>query len=158
MKRYNIEAKRRNTDEEWSSWAVAKNYYKALEHEAHVEEVGYEGRTVIHPEVKEIWAILGGDSGGVKVTTDKIFDAGYRKASTVRAETERRVTRKVAKHILTEIAEAYEKYGGAYGLKECILKLEQEYGFKDCRDCHYFVGCEAACGGRICGEFKDKEK
>ncbi len=157
MRRYDIEAKRKNTDEEWSAWATAENYYKALKRAEHVEKVGYEGRLLVHPEVREMWEILEDSYGGIKVTTDVIFDAGFRKASVVKEETTRAVTRKVAKKILSEIADAFEQYGGQYGMKQKILELEQEYGIKNCTDCEYFVGCEMACGGRICGEFEKKK-
>ena len=156
MRRYEIEAKRKNTKEDWSAWTSAEEYYRAKEHEAHVCELGYEGRTVVHPEVREIWAILGDDSGDVKVTTDKIFDAGFRKASVIREETERRVTREVSRAILTEIADAFEKYGGQYGMKQKIIELEEKFGVISCADCKYFVGCEAVCGGRLCDLFEVK--
>lgn len=63
-----------------------------------------------------------------------------------------------ARKILTEIKQAFETYGGTYGMKQRIAELMQEYGIKDCTDCRHFVGCETACGGRICGEFEEKQK
>lgn len=157
MIRYEIEARRRDTNEPWSAWNTADDYYKAIKYEAHAESLGYEARITVHREVLDIWAILGDDSGGVKVTTDKIFDAGFRKASTVREETERRVTREVSRAILTEIADAFEKFGGQYGMKQKIIELEEKYGVISCVDCKYFVGCETACGGRLCDLFKEKD-
>ena len=62
----------------------------------------------------------------------------------------------VAGVILSEIREAYEKYGGAYGMLQKINELEVRFGVRerDCRDCRCFVGCEAARGGSVCDEFE----
>ena len=61
----------------------------------------------------------------------------------------------ISRQILAEIREAYEKYGGAYGMLQKINELEVRFGVRerDCRDCRCFVGCEAARGGRVCDGF-----
>lgn len=60
----------------------------------------------------------------------------------------------LAREILSEIREAYEKYGGAYGMLQKINELEQRFGVIDCTKCRYFVGCESCRTGQVCGEFK----
>ena len=60
----------------------------------------------------------------------------------------------LAREILSEIREAYDKYGGAYGMLQKINELEQKFGVIDCTKCRYFVGCESCRTGQVCGEFK----
>lgn len=156
MTRYEIEARRRGTNEPWSAWNTADNYARAEKYAAHAESLGYDARITVHREVLDIWAILGVEHGGRKETADAIFDAGFRRASTVREETERHVTREVSRAILTEISEAFEKYGGQYGMKQKIIELEEKFGVISCADCRYFTGCETACGGRLCDLYEVK--
>jgi transcriptional regulator with XRE-family HTH domain len=60
----------------------------------------------------------------------------------------------VARQILSEIREAYERYGGAYGMLQKINELEQRLGVIDCTKCRHFVGCESCRTGQVCGEFE----
>ena len=60
----------------------------------------------------------------------------------------------LARQILSEIREAYEKYGGAYGMLQKINELEQRFGVIDCTKCRYFVGCESCRTGQVCGDFE----
>lgn len=156
MERYEIEAKRRNTDEGWSAWDTAKNFYKALEHAEYVEKVGYKSRLVVHPEVKEMWEILGNE-GDVKVTTDAIFDAGFRKESVVKESVTKSVTKNVAKKILSEIRKAAEQYDAPPEVMHTILALEVEYGLKRCRMCRYVDECECP-NGTVCERFEKKKR
>ena len=60
----------------------------------------------------------------------------------------------LAREILSEIREAYERYGGAYGMLQKINELEQRFGVIDCTKCRYFVGCESCRTGQVCGDFE----
>lgn len=60
----------------------------------------------------------------------------------------------LARQILSEIREAYEKYGGAYGMIQKINELDQRFGVIDCTKCRHFVGCESCRTGQVCGEFE----
>lgn len=157
MKRYDIEAKRRDTDEEWSAWTTVNNYGRASEHVAKVEQIGYEGHIRIHPEIIEIWDILGENTLNIAEKTDAIFDADFRKASVIRKETTDKVTKKVAKKILSEISKAVEQYDNPSDMKQRILELEQEYGLKDCRKCCHFDSCECI-NGKVCERFEQRKR
>ena len=56
--------------------------------------------------------------------------------------------------VLAEIREAYERYGGAYGMLQKINELEQRFGVIDCTKCRHFVGCESCRTGQVCGDFE----
>ena len=75
--RYNIQAKRKNTDEEWSAWTEADNYRRAEHHAAYVEEAGYDSKIVAERGIRKLWKILG-DSYEAKDLADAIYDAGFR--------------------------------------------------------------------------------
>ena len=60
----------------------------------------------------------------------------------------------LAREILSEIREAYEKYGGAYGMLQKINELEQRFSVIDCTECRHFVGCESCRTGQVCGDFE----
>ena len=120
MNRYEIEAKRRNTDESFTAWTVANNYGKALAHEAHVENLGYEARIVTHPEVREMWDILSNVGGGVRVQADAIFDADFRKASTVRRSTTMLVSRTILKKLFAALESG--------DIESAIFELADKYG------------------------------
>ena len=75
--RYSIQAKRKNTDEEWSAWTESDNYRRAEHHAAYVEEVGYSSKIVAEKGIRKLWKILG-DSPEAKDTADAIYDAGFR--------------------------------------------------------------------------------
>lgn len=69
-----------------------------------------------------------------------------------------RVTKKVAREILTEVRAAFAKYGGQYGMAMKLNELEVRYGLRerDCRDCRYFVGCECF-SGQMCDLFTEEK-
>ena len=85
-KRYDVQAKRKNSDERWSEWTSVDNYRAAEKHACRVEEAGYAAKIVVKDKaVEELWAILGGSNQAVK-QTDAILDAGFRKQSEVIGE------------------------------------------------------------------------
>ena len=84
--RYVIKAKRRNENEPWSEWTAVDNYYRAMHHLVHVENVGYESKMIIRePAVEELWQLLSAE-GDVKEKADAILDAGFRKENVVARE------------------------------------------------------------------------
>lgn len=72
-KRYNIQAKRKNTDEPWSEWTSANHYCDAERHAVRVQRLGYDARIAPNKAVKKLWEILNNDIE----LTDKILDAGF---------------------------------------------------------------------------------
>ena len=80
--RYNIDAKRRNTDEDWTAWNTATNFHKAERHAQYAVDVGYESRIVAEDGIKELWEILDRDCDAVDMA-DAIYDAGFRKREVV---------------------------------------------------------------------------
>ena len=87
VKRYDVQAKRKNTDEKWSEWADTNNYREAVNHACHVEELGYAAKIVVRDEaVEELRNILGGNSFESADFADAVLDAGFRKQSEVIGE------------------------------------------------------------------------
>ena len=80
--RYNIDAKRRNTDEDWTAWNTATNFHKAERHAQYAVDVGYESRIVAEDGIKELWEILDQKIDAVDMA-DAIYDAGFRKREVV---------------------------------------------------------------------------
>lgn len=80
--RYNIEAKRKNTDEDWTAWNTATNFHKAERHAQYAVDVGYESRVVAEQGIQELWKILDNDYNAVDMA-DAIYDAGFRKKEVV---------------------------------------------------------------------------
>lgn len=94
FKRYDIVAKRRNTDESWSAWSNTNDYEAACRIAAHCEEVGYASKIVINEKsVEKLWEILG--EKGSK-TADVILNSGFRMerdtARDIFAEIEKEIT------------------------------------------------------------------
>ena len=80
-KRYDVQAKRRGTDEKWTEWTKVDNYQKAVNHACHAEEVGYLAKVVVQEkQIEELWDILGKNE---YEKADAVFDAGFRKRSIV---------------------------------------------------------------------------
>ena len=50
MKRYIVQAKRRNTKEHWSEWTRVVSWDDGARHAAHVEALGYLARIVMKGE------------------------------------------------------------------------------------------------------------
>ena len=59
----------------------------------------------------------------------------------------------VAREILAEVREAFERYGERYGMREKLAELEQRFGLIDCKPCRHFVGCESCRTGKVCGDY-----
>ena len=84
FKRYDVQAKRKNTDENWSEWTNVDNYSDAVRHACHVEELGYAAQIVVKDkDVEELRSILGGNSFQSAEYADAVLDAGFRKRSEV---------------------------------------------------------------------------
>ena len=45
-KRYRIQAKRKDTDEQWTEWTIVDDYDEAVKHFKQIEELGYSARIV----------------------------------------------------------------------------------------------------------------
>jgi hypothetical protein len=73
MNRYNIQAKRKNS-EEWSEWTEVDEYGRALDHMERVKELGYDADLKVSSAVRKLWDILGENETEL---TDKILDAGF---------------------------------------------------------------------------------
>ena len=84
-KRYTILAKRKNSHRAWSEWTTVDNYRRAEHHARRVEALGYSAQIEIDPQVKELWAILGGGNQAIE-QTDAILDAGFCKHEAVARE------------------------------------------------------------------------
>lgn len=82
MARYDIQAKRKNTNEEFTAWTETDNYKKAVGHVAYVEECGFLPNLVLSDEVKTLWGVLGEDEKG-KEQTDAVLDKGFLLTGTV---------------------------------------------------------------------------
>lgn len=95
MKRYDIKAKRKDRNEDWTEWTQANNYSDAIRHVVHVEELGFKAKVVPNKEVKALWDILGKDE---TEKTDAILDAGFRLTSEIASEIASTV-RKIAKGV-----------------------------------------------------------
>lgn len=72
MNRYNIQAKRKNS-EEWSEWTEVDEYGRALDHMERVKELGYDADLKVSSAVAKLWELLNNDTE----LTDKILDAGF---------------------------------------------------------------------------------
>lgn len=46
MERYEIKAKRKDSNEPWTNWTKVNDYDRALHHVAHIEELGYEAMII----------------------------------------------------------------------------------------------------------------
>lgn len=81
VKRYDVQAKRKDKKETWTEWNSVDNYHCAEKHAAHVEELGYRSRIVVNDkQIKELWSILGEkENCSVTELTDAILDAGFLK-------------------------------------------------------------------------------
>ena len=105
--RYQIQAKRRGENEPWSNWTDVDNYYRAMHHLVHVENVGYDAKLVIkEPAVEELWKLLSAE-GDVKEKTDAILDAGFRKESVVAEEIFMRIN-ELLRAVINEVEEQKE--------------------------------------------------
>lgn len=75
------------------------------------------------------------------------------------------VRQEVAREIFADIETCmkdFEDDDDGYILKKCefeffMRELKKKYTEKECTSCAHFVGCETACGGRICDEYKEKK-
>lgn len=129
MQRYNIVAKRRNRDEEFTEWTCADNWDKALYHKGYAEKVGYDAKIEVHSEVKKLWDVLGETNlskDEIISLTDKILDADFRKASTVKESTARKVFYEVKKVII----EGSEIGGEECTVLKAINELEVKFGVR----------------------------
>lgn len=84
-RRYSVQAKRKNTNQEWTEWTSVDNYERAEYHAKKCEDAGYAARIIVDPQVEELWRILGGSNPAVE-QTDVILDAGFRKYEVVARE------------------------------------------------------------------------
>lgn len=51
-KRYNVRAKRKNTDEKWTDWTLVDDYESAEKHAARIEALGYEAKIIDRGETQ----------------------------------------------------------------------------------------------------------
>lgn len=93
--RYEVMAKRRNTNENYTAWTYGDNYAEAEKDRAHVDELGYEGKIFVRDRaVKELWEILRNFKVGqfpITKLTDIILDAGFAKREVMEAKMRREV-------------------------------------------------------------------
>jgi hypothetical protein len=50
IKRYNVQAKRKDTDEPWTDWTSVNDYQDALKHARYAKKVGYLSRIIDREE------------------------------------------------------------------------------------------------------------
>ena len=123
MVRYEIMAKRHNTNEPWTSWTIANNYEEAAEHAKYVEDSGYIAKIKANEEVEKMRRVFSENSYHIDNIIDKLFDVGFRDSSVVAKTT----TRKVVTHILKRLRQANEKQGMCFDLIEELNKIADEY-------------------------------
>ena len=169
--RYDVQAKRRDSNEKWSEWTKVNSYREALKHAKHIMELGYLPNIVVKDvAVQELWEIL--DKGNeVMDSADAILDAGFCKQSKTAAEIFRRINEclhVVEKSLDKEIFEANEEkqtekmlaligektvYRQVHSILDAV---EQKYtAEKECPSCKHFMGCEPSTLG-ICDEYEEE--
>ena len=83
FKRYDVQAKRKNTSEKWSEWTNTDNYREAVKHACRVEQLGYAANIVVKDKAVEELRGIFGNSFESADYADAVLDAGFRKESEV---------------------------------------------------------------------------
>ena len=102
-KRYDVQAKRRNSNEEWSEWTSVNNYRDAVNHACKVEELGYDANIVIKDKAVEELRGIFGNSFESADFADAVLDAGFRKQSEVIREVMRDIVMLIGSHAKGDI-------------------------------------------------------
>lgn len=122
-KRYNVQAKRRNTTEKWTDWTDVDNYREAVNHACHVEELGYAARIVIKDKaVEELRDIFGNSFESAEIA-DAVLDAGFRKQSEVIREVITEVDKLMKSHASGDIDDK--------NLHILFEKLKKKYDYSE---------------------------
>ena len=102
-KRYTIQAKRRNTNENWSEWTNVNNYRDAVNHACKVEELGYAANIVVNDKAIEELRSIFGNSYESADYADAVLDAGFCKRSVVVREIMNEVDKLMDRHATGDI-------------------------------------------------------
>ncbi len=110
--RYVVQAKRRNSNEEWSEWTSLNNYREAVRHACHAEELGYAANIAVKDRaVEELRGIFGNSFESAEFA-DAVLNAGFRKQSDTAKEIFRSINEcihAVEKNIDEEMEKAKEE-------------------------------------------------
>ena len=130
VKRYSIQAKRKNTKERWSEWTNVNDYEDAVRHARHVEELGYAAKIVVKDKtVEELRSIIG-NSYEPAYAADALLDEGFRKESEVIREIMSEVDTLIGCHANGDIDDRnlyllFEKLKKKYNYSEGFCKQSE---------------------------------
>ena len=123
LKRYCVQAKRKNTNEKWSEWTNVNNYNDAERHACHVEELGYAAKIVVKDkDVEELRGIFGNSFESAEYA-DAVLDAGFRKQSDVIGEIMCDIDMLIGSHATGDIDDNT--------LYRLVEKLKNKYGYQE---------------------------
>lgn len=145
--RYNVRAKRRDTDEKWSEWTKVNSFRDAEKQVAKAENAGYSAKIeVTDKSVEELWKILE-NTFDSKDGADAILNAGFRKPNEVIEE--------FIRHFNNYIGNCTFTAGQTFDIKYALDKAMTEMT-EPCTTCKNFVFCEPDTTG-ICDKYEEVE-
>ena len=121
FKRYDVRAKRKDTNEKWTEWTNVDNYRQAEKHACHAEELGFTTKIVVMDKAVEELRGIFGNSYESADYADAVLDAGFCKRN------------EVIKEIMSEVEEMINCHasGDIDDSRLYILfeKLKKKYNF-----------------------------